>query len=193
LLAAVAMNVDRVKQEAHRLTPETARLVEDNGVMIDQVSKEIRTISHLLHPPLLDMAGLASALRWYVDGFSERSKIKVELEIPEDFPRLRSDVEIAVFRMVQECLRNVHRHSGSGFCVVKVEPVKEQLRVEVKDCGCGIPESKQATFPMSAGVGLRGMHERIQQLGGTLEIESGGQGTTVTAVLPIAVGNSAKL
>jgi two-component system NarL family sensor kinase len=99
-------------------------------------------------------------------------------------------VEIAVFRMVQECLGNVHRHSGSASCIVKVMPAKEQLRIEVTDWGRGIPESKQLTFPMSAGVGLRGLHERIQQLGGTLEINSNEHGTTVTAILPLAVAST---
>jgi PAS domain S-box-containing protein len=186
LLVAVAMNIDRVKQESDRLSPETARLVQDNSFMIDQVSKEIRTISHLLHPPILDIAGLDSALRWYADGFAERSRIKVDVQIPEDFPRLRSDMEIAIFRMVQECLGNIRRHSGSESCAVTVRSSREQVLVEVRDAGCGIPESKLSTFPVSAGVGLRGLHERMQQLGGTLEIESNQAGTTVTAILPFA-------
>ena len=159
--------------------------------MVDQVSKEIRTISHLLHPPLLDVAGLASALRWYVDGFSERSKIKVDLQIPEGFPRLRNDVEIAIFRMVQECLGNVRRHSGSDSCGVRLISSHEQVLVEVRDGGRGIPESKQSTFPLSAGVGLRGMQERVQRLGGILEIDSNEGGTTVTATLPVIPEGSA--
>ena len=94
------------------------RAVSDNAMLVEQVSREIRTISHLLHPPLLDVAGLASALRWYVDGFSERSKIKVDLEIPADFGRLPEDMEIAIFRIVQECLTNIHRHSGSDTAAI---------------------------------------------------------------------------
>ena len=89
-------------------------------VLVQQVSSEIRTISHLLHPPLLDLAGLTSALRWYVDGFSERSKIKVDLEIPPDFGRLSSETEIAIFRIVQECLTNIHRHSRSAVAVIRL-------------------------------------------------------------------------
>ena len=191
LLAAIAINTDRVEQDSRGLAPEIAKLVRDNSVMIKQVSKEIRTISHLLHPPLLDVAGLASALRWYADGFSERSKIKVDLQIPPEFPRLRNDVEIAIFRMVQECLRNIHRHSGSESCAVRVRTYEGQLTVEVQDWGRGIPESKKSNFPLSAGVGLRGMQERMQLLGGTLEIDSNQDGTTVRAILSVPPDGSA--
>jgi PAS domain S-box-containing protein len=185
LLAAIKINIDTVKQESHRLPAETARLIQDNSIMVDQVSREIRTISHLLHPPLLDVGGLASALRWYADGFSERSQIKIDLQIPEEIPRLRNDMEMAIFRMVQECLSNIRRHSGSETCAVRVMLSEDQLRVEVEDWGCGIPKPKQSTFPLSAGVGLRGMQERMQLLGGTLEIDSSEGGTTVTAILPL--------
>lgn len=186
LLAAVAMNISRVKQEAHKLSTEAAALVDDNAAMVNQVSSEIRTISHLLHPPLLDVAGLASAIRWYVDGFSERSKIKVDLEIPDEFRRLSSDMEIAIFRMIQECLTNVHRHSGSTSCAVKMMQDEKGLRVEIRDSGRGISPSKQKTFPSSAGVGVRGMQERLRQLGGTLNINSNDNGTAVIASLPVS-------
>ena len=184
LLAAVTMNIQRVKQESYKLSPEVAKVVEDNRILVDQVTKEIRTISHLLHPPLLDVAGLASALRWYVDGFSDRSNIKVSLDIPDEFPRLPGDVEIAVFRMVQECLSNVRRHSGSESCAVKVERHAEILRLEIKDQGRGIPNLNEATF--TAGVGLRGMQERIERLKGSLHIDTDEHGTTVTATVPFS-------
>ena len=184
--AAVAINVHRIKQNAHQMPPEIAKLVEDNSVMLEQVRKEISTISHLLHPPLLDVAGLDSALRWYVDGFSDRSGIEVDLQIPKPFPRLRNDIELAVFRMVQECLGNIRRHSGSKSCAVRLITTGDKLRVEVEDWGEGIPEEKQSTFPQSAGVGLRGLHERMHQLGGTMEIKSSERGTTVIAVLAAA-------
>ena len=103
--------------------------MSENAQLVDQVSSEIRTLSHLLHPPLLEVAGLASALRWYVDGFSERSKIKVELEIPSDFDRLPNDTELAVFRIIQECLTNIHRHSGSATAEIRIQR-------EVTDSGC---------------------------------------------------------
>ena len=107
------MNIARVRSQSGRLDPAVAEAVSENAAIVEQISKEIRTISHLLHPPLLDVAGLASAIRWYVDGFSERSKIKVDMEIPPEFRRLSDEMEIAIFRLVQECLTNIHRHSGS--------------------------------------------------------------------------------
>jgi signal transduction histidine kinase len=156
--------------------------------MVEQISSEIRTISHLLHPPLLDAAGLASALRWYVDGFSERSKIKVELDIPAELRRLPDEMEIAIFRMVQECLTNIHRHSGGSSAAIRVGVEDHGIFVEVQDYGKGIPRHKQLELTTSGrtGVGFRGMRERLRQLGGTLEIRSDRGGTTVSAALPLA-------
>ena len=185
LLAAISMNISRVQQESHKLSPGVGTLVHDNAAMVNEVSKEIRTISYLLHPPLLDVAGLASALRWYADGFAERSKIKVDVEIPSELRRLSGDAEIAIFRMVQECLTNVHRHSGSAWCAVKMVQDNEHLQIEIRDGGRGIPESKRSMLSSAAGVGLRGMQERLQHLGGTLTVDSTESGTTVIAVLPI--------
>jgi signal transduction histidine kinase len=154
--------------------------------MVEQISSEIRTISHLLHPPLLDVAGLASALRWYVDGFSERSKIRVDVEIPEEFGRLSDEMEIAIFRMVQECLTNIHRHSGGTSAAIRVYEENHRVLIEVQDQGKGIPLEKQLELSSSGrtGVGFRGMRERLRQLGGTLEIRSDGRGTVVSATLP---------
>jgi len=146
-------------------------------------------MSHLLHPPLLDEVGLASALRWYIDGFSKRSKISVRLEIAGDFGRLSNDMEIAIFRMVQECLTNVHRHSNSNTGEVRLERAAERVSVEVRDAGKGIPLEKQKTLRSSqqGGVGFRGMRERIQQLGGRLEIYSDERGTIVKAAMPVEI------
>ncbi len=185
LLAAISMNITRIKEQAHKLTPPVAKLIFDNAAMVDQISGEIRTISHLLHPPLLDEVGLPSALQWYADGFSQRSNIQTTLDIPEKFDRLSPDMEIAIFRAVQECLTNIHRHSGSPTCSIKIGQDADRLRIEVKDAGRGIPESKQASLSSSGGVGLRGMQERIRQLGGTFEIESSPRGTLIIATLPI--------
>jgi len=112
LLAALSMNIATVQRQSDKLDAQGARAVSENAAMVEQIAREIRTISHLLHPPLLDAAGLASALRWYVDGFSERSSIKVGVFIPENFGRLPDEMEIAIFRMVQECLTNIHRNFG---------------------------------------------------------------------------------
>jgi signal transduction histidine kinase len=160
-------------------------------MMVEQISSEIRTISHLLHPPLLDAAGLASALRWYVDGFSERSKIKVELEIPSELSRMSDEMEIAVFRMVQECLTNIHRHSGSKTAIIRVHERKHEedhkILIEVQDHGKGISRERQLELSSFSrtGVGFRGMRERLRQLGGALEIQSIGLGTTIRATLPL--------
>jgi signal transduction histidine kinase len=187
LLAALGMNIAIVQRQSDRLDSMGARAISENAAMVEQIGREIRTISHLLHPPLLDVAGLASALRWYVDGFSERSKIKVDLGIPEEFGRLSDEMEIAIFRMVQECLTNIHRHSGGTFAAIRVQEEDHRVLVEVQDQGKGIPLEKQLELNSSGrtGVGFRGMRERLRQLGGTLEIRSDGSGTTVTAALPL--------
>lgn len=133
LLAALSMNIAILQQQSGKLDSTLASAVSENAALVEQISREIRTISHLLHPPLLDVAGLASALRWYVDGFSERSKIKVDLDIPKEFGRLSDDMEIAIFRMVQECLTNIHRHSGGTSAVIRVHEEDHRVLVEVRD------------------------------------------------------------
>jgi signal transduction histidine kinase len=191
LLAALSMNLASLQAQADKLDAEGARALAENAMMVEQISREIRTISHLLHPPLLDAAGLASALRWYVDGFSERSKIKVELEIPSKLSRMSDEMEIAVFRMVQECLTNIHRHSGSKTAIIRVHERKHEedhkILIEVQDHGKGISRERQLELSSFSrtGVGFRGMRERLRQLGGALEIQSIGLGTTIRATLPL--------
>src|SRR6202790_4187937 len=183
LLAAIGMNIAVVRSQAHKLDAEAARAVADNAMLVEQASVEIRTISHLLHPPLLDVAGLASAIRWYVDGFSERSHIQVSLEVPADIGGMPADMEIAIFRMIQECLTNIHRHSGSATAAISLKQEGDLIAVEVRDSGKGIPLDKQQELaePGRGGVGLNGMRERLRQLGGTLKIQSKETGTVVTA------------
>ncbi len=187
LLAAIGMNIAVIASEANKLTPGTAKCVSENAELVNEVSREIRTISHLLHPPLLDEAGLASALRWYIEGFAKRSRIHVDLEIPPDLGRMPNDSEIAMFRVVQECLTNIHRHSGSVTASIRVEKDRERLRLEVQDRGKGIAAEQLRSLSRSGkiGVGFSGMRERLRQLGGTIEIESGDEGTVVRAMLPI--------
>ena len=187
LLAAISMNSAVVEGESHKLTPDAAKRISENAALAEEASRQIRTISHLLHPPLLDEAGLASALRWYVDGFSERSKITTRLDIPESFEGLSKEMELSVFRVVQECLTNIHRHAGSATAGIRITQDEACLRVEVEDAGKGMPPQKRAAFKASdrTGVGLRGMRERLRLLGGTLHIESNDRGTRVTAILPV--------
>ena len=189
MLAAVSMNMAHVTHEARSLSPDAHKALEDNAGLLEQLSSEIRTISHLLHPPLLDEVGLQSALQWYIDGFSERSKIKVDLELPDDFGRLPRNLEITLFRVVQECLTNIHRHSGSNTAAIRVSRSQNEVRLEVRDAGKGIPVEAQTSLSSGklSGVGLRGMHERLRQMGGHLDVQSNGNGTLVLATLPIEV------
>ncbi len=187
LLAAIGMNIAVVSAEVDRLTPAAAKCVSENAGLVDEVSREIRTISHLLHPPLLDEAGLASALRWYVEGFAKRSRIQVDIEIPQSLGRLPDDTEIAMFRVVQECLTNIHRHSGSATANIRIKSHGQQVILEVEDRGNGMPQDKLRTLARVGriGVGFGGMRERLRQLNGTLEVQSDGNGTLVTATLPL--------
>jgi len=186
MLAALGMNLAVVGTEIERLT-KIASTVNDSAALVQELSKEVRTISHLLHPPLLDEAGLASALRWYVEGFAQRSKIEVELDFPVDFGRLPRESETAIFRTVQECLTNIHRHSGSPTATIRIAASDNHIRVEVEDRGKGIPPEKQfeMTSTGTPGVGIRGMRERLRQLGGSLDIHSNAKGTLIAAQLPV--------
>ena len=186
-LAALSMNLASVAAEIERLK-KTADTVTDSAALVNDLSTDIRTISYLLHPPLLDEAGLSSALTWYIQGFAERSKIDVQFEIPKDFGRLPRDLETAIFRVVQECLTNIHRHSESPMAKVRIMNDDGQVRVEIMDKGKGIPPEKRSSVVSAGmpGVGIRGMRERIRQLGGALEIHSdgNGKGTLIVASLP---------
>jgi len=156
--------------------------------LADQTIKEVRTISYLLYPPMLEELGLRSSMLWYLDGFGQRCGIKTEVAVPADLPRLPRDVELAVFRVLQESLTNVHRHSGSETVAVRAEIEAGAVLLEVKDQGKGIPAEvlKESGYDerMALGVGLRGMSERTKQLGGTLEVLSSGEGTTIRATIP---------
>lgn len=192
-LAALAMNLSSLASDIDRIA-KAARTVSDSAALVNDMSTDIRTISYLLHPPLLDEAGLVSALRWYIQGFTERSKIHVDLDLADDFARLPRDVETAIFRLVQECLTNVHRHSGSAVAKIRVVRSAEEVRIEVQDQGKGIPVERQSELSSGGipGVGIRGMRERLRQLGGSLEIasEGAGLGMRVVARLPNMSGES---
>ena len=185
-LAALGMNLSLVRNDVERMSNIISTL-NDSENLVREMSSEVRTISHLLHPPLLDEAGLCSAVRWYVDGFAQRSGIRVELDLPEDFGRLVAEAETAVFRVVQESLTNIHRHSGSAVARIRLRQPGAEVEVEIADKGNGMtPEKLQELAATGTpGVGIRGMRERLRQLGGTLEIESSKSGTVVTVKLPV--------
>jgi PAS domain S-box-containing protein len=187
LLAAVSMNTARVARDKESLDPEIATCVEENTKLVEQIQSEIRTLSYLLHPPLLDEIGLESALRWFIEGFTQRSKIDVKLDMPSGFDRLSVDLELTIFRVVQECLTNIHRHSESATARIIMSLKDGYFQCEISDDGRGISPAEQIalTSSGSVGVGIRGMRERIRQLSGTLQIESNGKGTTVSVALPI--------
>lgn len=190
MLAALAMNLDRLVSGSAKILPgENEAIIQESRSVVSELSTEIRTLSYLLHPPLLDEVGLASGLRTFLEGFTERSTIKVEFEMPDDFGRLPQDLETAVFRVVQECLTNVHRHSGSPVAMIRVTRSQEQICIEVEDKGKGIPPEKRSAMDSAGtvGVGIGGMRERLRLLDGSLEVnsEGDGKGTLIIARLPL--------
>ncbi len=183
-LAALKMKLDSLNSlnglddtgRAKRELAECANLAEES-------IKEVRTISYLLYPPMLEEMGLRSAIAWYLDGFTKRSDIKTTFDVPVHFGRFARDVEMAVFRVLQESLTNVHRHSGSPTADVRLSKGKGMLSGGWEESG----QDRQDAL----GVGLRGMNERMRQLGGRLELTSSPKGTTVTASVPIEVSSLA--
>src|SRR5437588_9070936 len=156
LLAGLTMNLSAVRTDIDRLS-NTATALVDSEALVQEMSKEVRTISHLLHPPLLDEAGLESALRWYVDGFVQRSKITVDLDLPKELGRLPREMEIAAFRVVQECLTNIHRHSDRRTAKIRLRRPNGEALDESANNGRGIPAEKRASTALNGtpGVGIR--------------------------------------
>jgi PAS domain S-box-containing protein len=156
--------------------------------IVDRCSTEIRTISYLLHPPLLDELGLSSAVNWYADGFAQRSGIQVNLNLRPGLRRLPSGLEIVLFRILQESLTNIHRHAYSGSVDIKLDVSPNEVRLEVRDYGQGFPPGLLEQFRSNAGagVGLRSMHERVGEVGGRFEIESDSSGTLVRVIVPLS-------
>lgn len=156
--------------------------------LIDRAISDIRTLSHLLHPPLLEEAGFGSAARWFVEGFGRRSGIAARLRMPAKLDRLPSELETTLFRILQEALTNVHRHSGSRDVEVRLTVYRSVVTLAIDDNGRGIPKDVLERFGKSGvnlGVGLAGMRERVKELGGRLEIESDKSGTRLRAIIPI--------
>jgi signal transduction histidine kinase len=187
MLAALHINLGVIAQRT-RQDPGLASKVADSASLADQVITEIRTLSYLLHPPMLDEAGLASAVEWYVRGFSERSKIAVRMKIDPGLPRFPTDVETAIFRIVQESLVNIHRHSGSRTAFISLRASSAGATLIIRDEGRGLPPQVVKNLEEGSagiGVGIGGMRERARQLGGSIEIRSASPGTLVEVNLPV--------
>ena len=166
----------------------TSGVLSEIAALADQALQEIRTTSYLLHPPLLDEAGFTSAAQWYVDGFAQRSGIKVKFDFGTKLERLPITIETALFRVLQESLTNVHRHSGASEVSIRFLHQAETVMLEIRDCGCGIPMERLNRLleaSSETGVGLAGMRERLNELNGKLEIESDGHGTSLRAIVPL--------
>jgi len=184
-LAALKLNLSRLSRAS--LPPELENIVPDSLALTERMLSEIRTLSYLLHPPLLDELGLTSALKTYIEGFSGRSGIPVHFEVPPDLGRFAPELETAIFRIIQEGLTNVHRHSGSEQCWVAIETSGETVSLFVRDAGAGLPAKALHHLqnePGLVGVGLSGMQERARQLGGSLDIRSDG-GWVIRAEFPL--------
>ena len=186
-LVSMKVNLDLLSNTALE-TQQTALLSECIS-SVEQALSETRTISHLLHPPLLDEAGFASAARWYIDGFAQRSAIQVDLDFPPHMKRMDRDVETALFRVLQEALTNVHRHSGGSVVQIALDvAANERVRLSITDNGHGISNDRLRSLQHDdsvAGVGLAGMRQRMRELGGTLKVASAFPGTTIEATIPL--------
>ena len=193
ILAALQMNLIPIESQAEKLNAGFGKSIRDSVDLVQQLSNELRTVSYLLHPPLLDEAGLPSALRWYVEGFAERSKIDVELELAPDLGRLSANMEMTIFRIVQECLTNVHRHSGSKKAQIRLSRSLQNVSLEIQDFGKGMQGGANAAIgeKVRPGVGIQGMRERVRQLDGQFDVRSNGNGTIVTARLPLKASSLA--
>ena len=161
------------------------RAATDAGKLVDRAIQQVRSLSHLLHPPLLDEVGLRSALQWYVDGVTKRSGIEIALEMqPPDFPRPAPELETAIFRIVQEALTNVFRHADAHKGWVTLMQRDGQVIVTVRDDGRGIGEHAAEFQPGSIGMGIGGMRQRVKEFGGEFRVENVNPGTLVEAVIP---------
>ena len=181
-LVGLKLNIDMLRR-----APARDDLWSEAEKLMQQCIAEIRTLSYLLHPPTIDAAGLASAARWYVEGFSERSGIKVTLQAPEDLGRFPDEIELALFRVIQEGLTNAHRHSGAHSATVLIRQNGAEVTLEIQDDGTGISKELLFSFEKTgagAGIGLAGIRERVGELGGKMSVASDGNGTLLRVTIP---------
>jgi two-component system NarL family sensor kinase len=183
-LATLGMSVSALARAAKTKNPEFSQKAVEAQTIVEHLTREIRTTSYLLHPPLLDEMGLASAADWYVRGLAERG-LNVSLTVSEDFGRLSTDLELVIFRLIQECLTNIHRHSNSKTAAIRIERQSNAICVEVQDRGRGMsPERLAEIQSHGTGVGIRGMRERVRQFKGEMSIESDSSGTRIFVTFP---------
>ena len=179
------LNVEMLRRE-----PQSAALWVEAETIMQRCMTEVRTISYLLHPPTMDVAGFASAARWYVERLSQRGTVKISLETPENLGRLPDAIELALYRVLQEALTNVHRHSGASTAHVSIsiEDPGQGVILQIRDNGRGIPNDELTHFRsgFALGVGLAGIRERTWELGGKLKIESDSNGTLVSVTVPLS-------
>jgi signal transduction histidine kinase len=188
-LAGIQMNLSALLRPNSGLENAARARVSDTMDMAKLCTTEIRTISYLLHPPLLDETGLRSAISWYVEGFAERSGIRVELQIPENLGRLPSETETALFRVVQQSLANIHRHSGSPVAVIRIEVDDHAVNLEIRDEGHGFSPEVLTGFLSGThllGVGMAGMRERVRDMGGSFDVRSNEQGASINVSLMLS-------
>ncbi len=191
-LAALAINLGVVQESSPGLKSKASKALADSFALVEKCIREIRTISYLMHPPMLEELGLRAALRWYAKGFTKRSGIRVKLEMPRKLGGVSNDVALALYRVVQESLTNIHRHSGSRTAKLRLVREPHRIILSVADQGHGMkPEVVDRAWGVAGsaesapGVGIPGMRERVRQLGGQMQVQSGQKGTMVTVVLPL--------
>ena len=187
-LVALATTLSQLRASLPSSSRKLRKLASQCQALADQSIREVRTLSYLLHPPMLDEAGLEDAIRHYAGGFTARTGIEVELEIPRRFGRMKPDAEMALFRVVQESLTNIQRHSGSAQAKIRIDRGPGKIALEISDKGSGISGNQRrrnGKLSFGLGVGIPSMHERVKLIGGRLDIESSSNGTTVRATVPV--------
>ena len=195
-LAALKMTIStlsKMTSAAAQPSPATSKCWDDVNSLIDEAIRETRTISHLLHPPMLDELGFAASASWYITGFARRSGIEVNVELPEEQPRFTESMDLTLFRVLQECLTNILRHSGSKKAEVRLDIAGQEVVLSIRDYGKGMSREQIEKFMTSGtdvGVGLGGMRERVRDLGGKIELQTPGTGTTVKVTLPLVIAAS---
>ena len=186
-LVALATTLSQLHAAVPSSSRKLRKLASQCQALADQCIREVRTLSYLLHPPMLDEAGVEDAIRHYAGGFTERTGIEIELEISPRLGRMKADAEMALFRVVQESLTNIQRHSGNLQAKIRMDRDPGKITVEVSDSGSGITgdlQRQNGEFPFRPGVGIRSMNERVKLIGGRLDIESSSSGTTVRVTIP---------